>query len=67
VKDAETWGDYGREKGAVLIAGGDDLVKQVCRLGTFGALDFVEPEFVDDEPVWVGIVAQSRRKGLIGE
>ena len=38
-------GDHRR--GALLIARGDDLVKQVRRLRTFGALDLVEPEFVN--------------------
>src|SRR5207247_10951566 len=35
-------------RGALLIARGDDLVKQVRRLRAFGALDFVKPEFIDN-------------------
>src|SRR5205809_1125945 len=35
-------------RGALLIARGDDLVKQVRRFRAFGALDFVKPEFIDN-------------------
>ena len=35
-----------QRRGSLLIARGDDLVKQVRRLRTFSTLDLVEPEFV---------------------
>ena len=45
----------------------DDLVEQVCGLRAFVALDFVEPEFVDDQKVRVGVAAQARGKSFVGE
>ena len=59
--------DIGHEGGrALLVSSGDDLVKQMSRLVTLGALDAVEPEFVDDEEIGARIApaeAGSYRRG----
>ena len=54
--------DVGHQGGrALLVASGDDFVKQVGRLRALGSLDAIEAEFVDDQQIGASIVAHPLR------
>ena len=59
--------DVGHDRGGTLAAGVDDLVQQVGGLRAFAAFDLVEGEFVDDEPVEAGVIAEPFGQGMVGQ
>ena len=60
--------DVGDQGGGPLRAAGvDDLEEEVGGLRRLLAFDVIEAEFVDDQQVEAGVVADALRQGLVGQ